>query len=80
VRGEPREFFHRPEVVEYNAIAREVAALYDHVELIEADDFVADVDDFELASDRLNRNVYFRLYQAVMERCTHVASPPKAAA
>jgi hypothetical protein len=68
-RGEPRQLYGRPGVDEYRAVVRDVAALYDYVELVDVDDFVTGVDDFEPAADRLSRNVYLQIYQAVIARC-----------
>jgi FkbH-like protein len=80
VGGEPRHFYDRPEMPAYKALVREVAAAYDHVELIDVGDFITSVDDCQLTVDHFDRKVYFQIYQAVMERRAQAASLPGVAA
>jgi FkbH-like protein len=79
-RPGPGRSYEDAAVSDYRAIAREVAAGYAHVELIDVDDYVADGMGAPHAIDGSDREIYARLYQAVMERSAQRLSLAKVAA
>ncbi len=81
VAGEQQKhFYDRAEVPPYNALISSIASKYDNIETIDVGNFVTSIDDCQLVVDHFDRKVYFKIYQAIMERLAELSPPVEAAA